>query len=92
MIVISAVYYVFTDDGVTIVYLLGDKEIIPWSSITSVAYFGSWMSKGSGSPHYYIAYGHDVKKFYVNGEIAKTMKTKKLMEIYCHDKIKYNKK
>lgn len=89
VIVISSVYYVFTDESVTIVYLLGDKETIPWSSIRSATLFGSWMSKGSGSPHYHIAYGHDgINKFYVNGEIAKTMKTKKLMELYCHDKIK----
>ena len=89
VIVISSAYYVFTEDGVTIVYMLGDKEIIPWSSVRSVTLFGSWLSKGSGSPHYHIAYGHDIiKKFYVNGEIAKTMKTKSLMTQYCGNKIK----
>ena len=88
VLVISSAWYEFTEESVTIVYFLGDRETIPWRSVRSITLFGSWLSKGSGSPHYYIAYGHDdIKKFYVNGEIMKTMRTKKLISIYYHGKI-----
>ncbi len=88
VILLSPLYYVFTDEGVTIVYTLGGKEVIAWQEVNTVRYFGSWIAKGSGSPHYYIAHYGDKPKRYMSSEIAKTMKTKKLMELYCHDKIK----
>ena len=88
VILLSPLYYVFTDEGVTIVYTIGGQEIIDWKKVNTVRYFGSWIAKGSGSPHYYIAHYGDKTKRYMNSEIAKTMKTKKLMELYCHDKIK----
>ena len=88
VILLSPLYYVFTDEGVTIVYTLGGKEKISWRAINKVKLFSSWLAKGSGSPHYYISHDGDKPKGYMNSEIAKTFKTQKLMELYCRDKIK----
>ena len=88
VVLLSPLYYVFTDEGVTIVYTLGGEEKISWQKVNKVKLFSSWLAKGSGSPHYYISHDGDKPKGYMSSEIAKTMKTKKLMELYCHDKIK----
>ena len=88
VVLLSPLYYVFTDEGVTIVYTLGGEEKISWQKVNKVKLFSSWLAKGSGSPHYYISHDGDKSKGYMSSEIAKTMKTKKLMELYCHDKIK----
>lgn len=88
VVLLSPLYYVFTDEGVTIVYTLGGEEKISWQKVNKVKLFSSWLAKGSGSPHYYISHDGDKPKGYMGSEIAKTMKTKKLMELYCHDKIK----
>ena len=88
VIIISSGWYVFDDEGVTVCYILGRRERIEWKDVQSVVVFSSWLSKGSGSPHYRIVYDGVPSKFYVNGEIAKTMKTKSLMMQYCGNKIK----
>ena len=79
---IFPVYYVFSEESVKIIYLWGQIEEIEWSSIRSIALYGSW-SGGGGPPHYEIAYPTNKKRaFFVNGEISKTRKTKRLIKKY----------
>jgi hypothetical protein len=80
---ISPVYYVFSEESVKIIYLLGPKEQIKWNAIRSITVYGSWLSRGGATPHYHIAYPTSKKRaFFVDGNIAKTRKTKKLILKY----------
>lgn len=87
LFVISPVYYLFGKRGVTIVYLLGDREVIPWGSVRSITADGSYISKYGGLPHFAIAYPHAGRRFYVRGEIAKSRKTRRLLDKYYCGKI-----
>ncbi|MBQ8309775.1 MAG: hypothetical protein IJX80_02025 [Clostridia bacterium] len=80
--VISPVCYLFSAKSVTIVYVLGDREIISWLQVRDVVLYGSFLSKHDPLPYYHLSYGHKKTKFYVNGEIVKTRKTKRLMKKY----------
>lgn len=81
VLLISPLFYVFTEEQVKIVYPLGQKEIIPWQSVRSISLLGSWA--GSGHPCYHLAYPHqDHQPFYVNSEISKTRKTRRLIKRY----------
>lgn len=82
LFVISPVYYLFGKRGVTIVYLLGDREVIPWGSVRSITAGGSYISKYDALPHFTVAYPHTGGRFYMRGEIAKTRKTRRLLEKY----------
>ncbi len=77
---VSPLYFKFSYKSVTIVYVLGDRESIPWTSVTSVIQYGSWIEHFGGFPYYQVAYGHKKQKFYMNGEITKSRKNKKLIE------------
>ena len=80
---ISPVYYTFSEESITITYLFGQKEVIKWNSIRSITLYGSWISRGGGTPHYHIVYPTNKKRaFFVNGEISKTRKTKRLIKKY----------
>ena len=78
---VSPVYYVFTEQTLTIVYCVGLREVIPWREIRGVSEFGSWVGGGHTLPYYSLAYPH-VKKlpFWMRGEVAKTRRTKQLMQ------------
>ena len=85
---ISPVYFVFSDECIEIVYNFGQRETIKWSDIRSISIVGYWIGKGGGLPHYVIAYPIKEKRlFFVSGEIPKTRKTKKLIEMYYKKKI-----
>lgn len=87
VLLISPLFYVFTEEQVKIVYPLGQKEIIPWQSVRSISLSGSWVGSG-GHPCYHLAYPHqDHRPFYVNSEISKTRKTKKLIKRYYEREI-----
>ena len=80
---ISPVYYVFSEESVKIIYLWGQKEEIKWNAIRSITLYGSWLSRGDATPHYHIAYPTNKRRaFFINGDIAKTRKTKKLITKY----------
>ena len=80
---ISPMYYVFSEEGVKIIYLWGQKEEIEWTFVRSIEIEGSWMVKGMKPPHYHLAYPQSEKTpFFVCGDISKTRKTKKLIKKY----------
>ena len=83
LLLISPMYYVFSEENVEIIYLWGQKEEIKWDIIRSITLYGSWISRGGGPPHYHIAYPTSKKRaFFINGDISKTRKTKKLIAKY----------
>ena len=85
---ISPLYFVFSDEGVEIVYHFGQREYIKWNEIRDISLMGSWLSRGSGPPHYVITYPRKERRpFFVAGEISKTGKTKKLLKKYYQKKI-----
>ena len=77
---VSPLYFQFSYKSVTIVYVLGDRETIPWTSVRNITLYGSWIEHFGGFPYYQVAYGHKKQKFYINGEITKSRKNKKLIE------------
>ena len=85
---ISPLYFVFSNETIEIVYPGGQKEEIKWSSIRSITKDGAWMNRGSGTPHYHIAYPQNKKLyFFMSGNISKTGKTQKLIKEYYQNKI-----
>ena len=85
---ISPIYYVFSEESITITYLFGQKEEIKWNSIRSITLYGSWISRGGATPHYHIAYPTNKKRaFFINGDISKTRKTKRLIKKYYKNNI-----
>lgn len=80
IIVVSPLRYEYSKKSVIIVYVLGDREIIPWTSVRNITLYGSWISHIDCFPYYQVAYGHKKQKFYMNGEITKSRKNKKLIE------------
>ena len=73
---ISPMYYVFSEEGVKIIYLWGKKEEIEWTFVRSIEIEGSWMVGRMGFPHYHLAYPQSEKTpFFVCGDISKTRKT-----------------
>ncbi len=73
---------------VEIVYNFGLREKIKWSDIRNILLMGSWVLSGGGPPHYVIAYQRVEKRlFFVNGEIPKTIKTKRLLKKYYKKRI-----
>lgn len=89
-ILISPLVFVFDDDNLTIIYVLGTKEIIPWKEIRSITKLGGWFGgKGKGMPTYKIAYPKSKKgPFYVDSSVSCSFKTKRLMKLYYGKKIK----
>ena len=80
---ISPLYVVFSDEEIEIVYILGQREVIKWNSVRSISLNGAWISRGSGLPHYVVAYPTNEKRpFFVRGEIPKTRKTKRYIKKY----------
>lgn len=80
--------YIFTDDSVEIQYHFGLREVIRWDTIRSITASGSWIG-GGGLPQYALAYPSKEKiPFFMNGEIVKNRKTKKLLAQYYHREIR----
>ena len=85
-ILVSPSYTVFTEEDITIVYCLGQKERIRWKEIRFIHSRGSLAAKTQ--PRYEIAYPHEDKRpFFVCGEIPKTRKIKKIIESRWHGTI-----
>lgn len=80
---VSPLYYVFSQEGVEIRYLWGQKEEIRWDEIRSITRIGGWFSLGGGTPRYHIAYPTNRKRaFFINGDVYTTRKTKELLRKY----------
>ena len=76
---ISPLYMVFSYKEVKIVYVMGQKEIIRWTDVRNIASYGGFLS--NHEPYYALSYPKNQKTlFFVNGEIPKTLKTKKLIK------------
>lgn len=85
---VSPLYIVFSDRYVEIVYNFGQREIIKWCDIRKIYIMGSWIQNSGGPPHYVIVYPRYEKRlFFVNGEIPKTRKTKRLLKRYYKKEI-----
>lgn len=85
---ISPMYVVFTTQGVTIIYLWGIKEYMEWHCIRDITEYGSWFCKYSTFPGYHIAYPQKEKfPFFVDSNIPKTRKTKKLIKMFYNHEI-----
>ena len=66
---ISPMYYAFSEDGVEIRYLFGQKEDIRWDSIKKISLLGGW-GKHELSPYFHIAYPTSKKLlFFMQGVI-----------------------
>ncbi len=88
VICIQPFYYTFTEKDVTLIYILGIKEKIEWRDVRCVVRKSSFTSAGAGFPHYEIFYATAKKyPFFVNSEIARTRKTKKLLKAFCPKEI-----
>ena len=80
---ISPMYYVFSEEKIEIIYLWKQKEEIKWNSIKHITLSGSWISRYAAPPHYHIAYPTNKRRaFFINSDISKTRKTKRLIEKY----------
>ena len=83
---ISPLCFVFSDEGVEIIYHFGQRENIKWNEIRSITQTGSWV--GSGMPCYEIAYPCREKRwFFVCGSINKMPKTTRLIKKYYKKEI-----
>ncbi|MBE6670970.1 MAG: hypothetical protein E7593_02065 [Ruminococcaceae bacterium] len=86
---ISPIYYIFSNDSVIIVYLLGLKEEIKWNYIRNITRKGAWGGGVEGPPHYNISYPTNQKRyFFMNGDISKNRKTNKLLNKFYKKDIK----
>ena len=78
---ISPLYMVFSYKEVKIVYVMGQKEIIRWTDVRKIISFCGFLSKHEPLPYYALLYPQNKKRpFFVNGEIPKTFKTKRLIK------------
>lgn len=85
---ISPMYYVFSKDGVEIVYLLGQREVIRWRTVKEIILMGDWFIRNMEAPHYHFVYPHKGKQaFFVCGDISKTRRTKRLIKRYYRKEI-----
>jgi hypothetical protein len=79
---ISPLYIIFSYKEIKIVYVLGQTETIRWTDIRSITRFGGF-SRHEPLPFYLLSYPKNKKSpFFVNGQIPKTFKTKRLIKKY----------
>lgn len=84
---ISPLYITFSEESVEIIYNFGQREQILWNDIRSITLRGGWIV-GNGFPRYEVAYPRNGKRwFFVDGDIPKTRKTKKLIKMYYKKEI-----
>ena len=83
LLLISPVYYIFSSESVVICHPFKRRETIYWEDIRSINQYGSWFyPKYDGFTHYKIFYRHEKETLFLNGEICKTRKTKRLLQKY----------
>ncbi len=82
----SPLYMVFSYKEIKIVYVMGQTEIIRSTDIRSITSFGGF-SRYEPFPYYEIVYPKTNKYFFINGEIPKTLKTRRLIKKYYKYKL-----
>ena len=83
LLLISPTHYVFTNEKLVICHPFRRRETILWEDIRSINKYGSWFYKTLfGLPHYKIYYRHEKEVIFLNGEICRSRKTKRLLEKY----------
>ena len=86
--IISPLYMVFSHKEIKIVYVLGQIETIQRTDIRNIMSLGGFCSKSEPLPYYSISYRRSEKQpFFVNGELPKTFRVKRLMKKYYKDKL-----
>ena len=86
--IISPLYIVFSHKEIKIVYVLGQIETIQRTDIRNIISLGGFCSEYEPLPYYEISYPKSKKQpFFVNGEIPKTFKVKRLIKKYYKDKL-----
>ncbi len=78
---ISPTHYIFSNENVVICHPFKRRETICWEDIRSINKYGSWSGL-LDFPHYKINYHHEKEVVFLNGEISKSKKTKKLLQKY----------
>lgn len=83
LLFILPTYYVFSSESVVICHPFKRRETIYWEDIRSINKYGSWSNpKFMGLPHYKIYYRHEKEVLFLNGEICRSRKTKRLLQKY----------
>ncbi len=89
LLLVSPTHYIFTNEKLVICHPFRRREIILWEDVTGVKSFGSWFYKTLfGLPHYKIYYRHEKEVVFLNGEICRSRRTKKLLEKYYKGNVK----
>ncbi len=83
LLLISPTHYVFSSENVIICHPFKRREIICWEDIRIINKYGSWFyPKYDGFTHYKIYYRHEKEVLFLNGEICRSRKTKRLLQKY----------
>ena len=83
ILLIAPTHYIFTNQSVVICHPFKRKEVIRWENIRSIRKYGScFYPEHNGFTHYKIHYLHKKEILFLNGEICKSRKTKRLLEKY----------
>ncbi len=83
LLLISPTHYIFSNESVVICHPFKRRETIYWEDIRSINKYGSWFYHNtSGLTHYKIYYRHEKEVLFLNGEICRSRKTKKLLQKY----------
>ena len=92
-IFISPIYYVFTDDSLTIKYFFGVEENIPWRKVNSIREHHSFHHKRYAFfKSYKIDYRSEEKQhFLMDGTISKNKQITQLLKEYCPKKFEEKK-
>lgn len=89
LLLISPTHYIFTNEKLIICHPFKRREMILWEDVTDVIGFGSWFRHTLfGLPHYKIYYRHKKEVVFLNGEICRSRRTKKLLEKYYKGNVK----
>lgn len=80
---ISPTYYIFSNEKVVICHPFKRRETICWDDIRRIKRYRSWYNRsGIRYNHYKIYYRHEKEVPFLNGEICRSKRTKKLLQKY----------
>ena len=87
-IFLSPLYFVFTENEITVIWLFQYKRIIPWSSIKSIIEL-KWGEVHRDLPKYELIYHLNYKGYIVSKQfdIPRNKRTKRMFEKYARYKI-----
>ena len=87
-IFLTPLYFVFTKNEITVIWIFQYKRIIPWSSIKSIVEL-KWGEVHRDLPIYGLIYQLNYKGYIVSKrfDIPRNKKTKKMFEKYARYKI-----